>query len=152
MWQMFAHDFALDLYSDELIEKGKRAPNRWGVIYVSPKGNTVTVYNPPLSTPRGFSTFEQLQNNIGDFPDSPFDNSAFFVVLKNADFTEGRGPMVLTGDAYRNYDDAVDYIMSQDGIYGSKQYSQWSNGVNVHGEIYAYVTFNGYEIRAIAVS
>lgn len=61
-----------------------------------------------------------------------------FVVLKNADFTEGRGPMFFD-KAFANKADAHNYIMDQDGIYGSSQ-GPSSYGVDC---------YNGYEIKTI---
>jgi hypothetical protein len=46
-----------------------------------------------------------------------------FLVLKNADFTEGRGPM-LPHKAYATAEGARAYIKSQDGIYGTGQYEE----------------------------
>ena len=60
-----------------------------------------------------------------------------FVVLKNADFTEGRGPM-LFHKVFATKKAAHDYIMDQEGIYGSKQ------GVSSYG-------YNGYNIREVDV-
>lgn len=67
-------------------------------------------------------------------------------VLKNADFIEGRGPMVLD-KIFDTHTRAHEYIMNQDGIYGSKQGISANAGVNVHGEAYAYNLYNGYEIE-----
>lgn len=66
-----------------------------------------------------------------------------FVVMKNADFTEGRGPMLLhkifkTGPA------AVSYIQKQSGIFGSKQHIDYGK----HG-YYAYG--NGYYVEETVV-
>lgn len=69
-----------------------------------------------------------------------------FVVLRNADFTEGRGPM-LVDSVYSTMEKAIDYILTRDGIYGSKQRITHMIGVNIRGELYAYSTFNGFEIR-----
>lgn len=42
------------------------------------------------------------------------------IVLKNADFTEGRGPMVLH-KVFDTVEHAEAYIITQPGIYGSPQ-------------------------------
>lgn len=67
------------------------------------------------------------------------------VVLKNADFTEGNGPMVFH-KLFKYPEDAHDYVMSQEGIYGSKQYHQISYGINSFGELYHIQYYNGYNI------
>lgn len=55
------------------------------------------------------------------------------IVLKNADFTEGRGPMLLH-KVFDTVENAEAYILLQPGIYGSKQgrspYGGW-NGYDV---------------------
>lgn len=62
-----------------------------------------------------------------------------FVVMKNTDFTEGRGPMVIDR-AYTNRTYAHDYIMAQEGIYGSPQRYEPK-----------YDSYNGYSIRTLKV-
>lgn len=62
------------------------------------------------------------------------------VVLKNADFTEGRGPMLFHA-VFSTPEKAREYVMSQDGIYGSKQGKsgyktkdpniEWYNGYHI---------------------
>ena len=47
--------------------------------------------------------------------------TTIYIVLKNGDFTEGRGPMSLH-KVFADYNKAVTYIKSQSGIYGSRQY------------------------------
>ena len=73
------------------------------------------------------------------------DSDVMCVVLRNADRTEGRGPVVFHM-LFKNYQDAVDYILEQDGIYGTKQGSQNYPGVNIYGEAYCVSGFNGYDI------
>lgn len=67
------------------------------------------------------------------------------VVMRNNDRTEGRGP-VSFHMLFKNYQDAVDYILEQDGIYGTKQGSQNYPGVNIYGGAYCVSGFNGYDI------
>lgn len=62
------------------------------------------------------------------------------IVRKNADFTEGKGPM-LFHKAFTNEQLAHDYIMMQPGIYGSKQ-----GFSGVYGSISNY---NGYSIEMV---
>ncbi len=57
-----------------------------------------------------------------------------FVVKKNADFTEGRGPM-LFNRIFSTFEAAEKYVLAQDGIYGSKQGKS------------AYGGYNGYDIE-----
>jgi len=73
-----------------------------------------------------------------------------YAVLKNRDFIEGGGPMVLH-KIFKRFDKAVSYIMGQDGIYSSKQYVQTYAGVAVDGEPFAWTSFNGYEIRIVKI-
>lgn len=68
-----------------------------------------------------------------------------YVILKNSDFTEGRGPMVLH-KIKKTEKSAVDYVMSREGIFGSTQkeshYSQLNSNVRY---------FNGYDILTMEV-
>lgn len=66
-----------------------------------------------------------------------------YIVMKNADFTEGRGPM-LFDCAFEHGKDAVEYVSFQEGIYGSPQLVQ----MNTYGH-YAYA--NGYLIDEVVV-
>lgn len=43
-----------------------------------------------------------------------------YIVLKNADFTEGRGPM-MPHKVFKTYMEAYSYIQSQEGIFGTPQ-------------------------------
>lgn len=61
-----------------------------------------------------------------------------FIVNKNSDFTEGRGPMIFHS-VYDTFEAADKYIMGNGGIYGSKQGlesqrdNSWSyNGYDIH--------------------
>lgn len=63
------------------------------------------------------------------------------IVKKNADFTEGTGPM-LFHKAFTTFEIAHKYIMAQPGIYGSSQY----NNPNRTGTNYWY---NGYSIDIV---
>lgn len=66
-----------------------------------------------------------------------------YIVLKNADFTEGRGQMLF----HRVYDSmkaAHQYVMSKDGIFGSKQgVSGYNYSDPEKGHL---VGYNGYQI------
>ncbi len=46
-----------------------------------------------------------------------------YLVTKNADFTEGRGPM-LAHKLFSNLEGARKYIAGQKGVYGSPQYDK----------------------------
>jgi hypothetical protein len=62
-----------------------------------------------------------------------------YCVLMNADFTEGRGPMLLH-KVFDTRDAAHRYIMSQAGIFGSEQkYDK------------KYDSYNGYDIKELPV-
>ena len=43
-----------------------------------------------------------------------------YIVMKNSDFTEGRGPMYIH-KLFRNIENAREYIKKQSGIFGSPQ-------------------------------
>jgi hypothetical protein len=58
-----------------------------------------------------------------------------YIVLKNADFTEGRGPMFFH-KVFKTRQIAHDYIMQQEGIYGTPQ--RQSTGLENN--------YNGYQI------
>lgn len=73
-----------------------------------------------------------------------------WVVEKNSDFTEGRGPMYVDR-IFSEIEDAIEYVLAQQGIYGSKQRLSNRAGVNIHGSPYAYTSFNGYEIKPFSV-
>lgn len=70
------------------------------------------------------------------------------IVNRNCDFTEGRGPMTFH-KLFRSLRAAEEYIAKQDGIYGSKQYRQIYFGLNIAGEGYAILNWNGYEIKLV---
>jgi hypothetical protein len=76
-----------------------------------------------------------------EIPSDPY----VVVVTKNADFTEGRGPMVFD-KVFTGVDSAVEYIKNQSGIYGSQQGSSNYSGVNIYGTPYCVSGFNGYDI------
>ena len=64
------------------------------------------------------------------------------IVTKNADFTEGRGPMIFHR-AYDSYDASVAYIQTQRGIYGSEQYKT-ATAMNLDNS-----HFNGYAVEMV---
>jgi len=67
-----------------------------------------------------------------------------YVVLKNADFTEGRGPMLLD-KVFVTMELARKYVMSKDGICGSKQ--DYNPRVSSKSDEY----YNGYQIKTVEV-
>lgn len=79
-----------------------------------------------------------------------FSEKYVFVVLKNADFTEGRGPMRLH-KIFKTLDNAISYILAQNGVYGSKQYMAIQYGVNINKEPFLYTYFNGYDIKIVEI-
>jgi len=60
-----------------------------------------------------------------------------YIVLKNADFTEGRGPMLLH-TVFSDGEEAIKYVEKQKGIFGSPQNVERGKG--------SYARANGYEI------
>jgi hypothetical protein len=73
------------------------------------------------------------------------------VVTKNADFTEGRGPMMFD-KVFTGVDSAVEYILDQSGIYGTEQGARNYAGVNIHGTPYCVSGFNGYDIILASIN
>ena len=67
------------------------------------------------------------------------------MVEKNADFTEGQGPMVAH-KLFAEFIDAHNYVMQQEGIFGSRQGQSVNFGVNVLGRAYVLIRYNGYNI------
>ena len=79
------------------------------------------------------------------------DQAHVWVVLKNQDFTGGSGPMLIH-KVYGEFENAVEYILSQEGIYGSTQgISNWL-GVSIKGSPYCLTHFNGYELVPYKIS
>jgi len=64
-----------------------------------------------------------------------------YIVAKNADFTEGRGPMRFH-KVFSAFKKADDYIMSCKGLFGSEQYKDKVYNWNDYIEH----TYNGYSI------
>ena len=73
-----------------------------------------------------------------------------FCVLKNSDFTEGRGPMRLH-KIFKTFMKAHDNVLKQDGIYGSPHRRKRQTGINIANEPYAYFRYNGYDIEIMKV-
>lgn len=71
------------------------------------------------------------------------DMKKIYVVLRNADFTEGRGPMLFHA-AFTSGEEAIKYVANQFGIFGSAQHVE-RNKYN-H---YAYA--NGYQIDEVVL-
>lgn len=64
-----------------------------------------------------------------------------YVVLKNSDFNEGRGPMRFY-KVFEKFEDAEKHVMKQSGIFGSEQYKYEDLSKNDRS------VYNGYEILA----
>ena len=73
------------------------------------------------------------------------DKNIVYVVLKNSDFTDGRGHMMLHM-VFSTFELAEKYIMSKDGIYGSKQ----DRNLSVFDDKY-HANYNGYAIKTVEV-
>lgn len=67
-----------------------------------------------------------------------------YIVRKNSDFTEGRGPMLFHKVFYSG-DDAIAYVQGKSGIFGSPQKVER----NKFGH-YAYA--NGYDIEEVEIN
>lgn len=101
-------------------------------------------YNSNTRSTCGFATQQEAERARENFRFNI--NNKVFVVLKNSDFTEGRGPMLIH-KVFKNIESAHGYIMSQKGIYGSTQYHQINMGVNINNELYCYASYNGYDLQ-----
>lgn len=57
-----------------------------------------------------------------------------YLILRNADMTEGRGPMVPINVAFESWDQAVQYVEAQEGVQGCRgeKYSEVYRGANDH--------------------
>ena len=73
-----------------------------------------------------------------------------FVVLKNSDFTEGRGSMNMDY-VFISKVKAEEYIASQEGIYGSQQYRDVHICNNIYGKLCCSVYYNGYDITKMDI-
>lgn len=73
-----------------------------------------------------------------------------WLVKKNADFTEGRGPMHFHKLFY-HIEDAFNYIMKQDGVYGSVQRTNNYSGISIYGKPYCVSGFNGYDLNPVTI-
>lgn len=116
--------------------------NLWSVYLKSKGGNIIfPSKNDDSSVLLGARTKEKAATvaNKANF------NYDAFIVLKNADFTEGRGPMLYNA-LFNDYDKAVAYAMSHEGIFGSKQGPEITMMLNTSNEVFGYVRFNGYKI------
>lgn len=67
-----------------------------------------------------------------------------FMVLKNADFTEGRGPM-FTDILCDSFATAETYVMGKEGIFGLRQ--ERSEHISKDGQWH----YNGYEIQRMPI-
>lgn len=63
-----------------------------------------------------------------------------FIVLKNSDFTEGRGPMYFHS-VWDTLEAATKYVMGQPGIFGSQQEKTYLGNKRERTWVY-----NGYDI------
>lgn len=73
-----------------------------------------------------------------------------YVVLRNSDFTEGRGPMCLHS-VFNSKVSAERYVAGKIGIFGSSQYREVHIGNNVFNDLYCSVYYNGYEIKKMEI-
>lgn len=96
----------------------------------------------------GYPSIVEAKNAYFNYGTNHKDDVFCYVVTKNADFTEGRGPMLLDC-VFLTIEAAEQYVEKQKGIYGSKQYCQITFGINVKKELYCLVYYNGYEIKKV---
>jgi hypothetical protein len=94
----------------------------------------------------GYETYQEAKEAQSRLVIEMRSKAYVFLVCKNVDFTEGRGPMVAH-KIFKHGVTAEKYIMEQSGIYGSQQYKRETFGGNIQGKIYASVYYNGYDLR-----
>lgn len=102
----------------------------------------------PVTKPRDFVLLSDQHGNsvVYNIEDLDIPDDVVWLVMKNADFTEGRGPM-SPHRLYLMWSHAVAYVLAQDGIYGSRQGIETYAGVSVNGNAYCVSGFNGYDIK-----
>lgn len=72
-----------------------------------------------------------------------------FAVFKNDDFTNARSPMSLN-KFFTSRVQAEEYVASQEGA-GHSQYRKLITGVNVYGDAFCYIIYNGFDIRRMTI-
>ena len=97
----------------------------------------------------GFASFKESQEARKRYLTKDYTNHGY-LVLRNADFTEGRGPMIPI-EVFRNANEAHNFIMAKQGIYGSPQNHSISFGVSVKGNLYCMINYNGFDIKEIII-
>jgi hypothetical protein len=96
----------------------------------------------------GFETRHMAEQQRDNFLiQQPF-KKCVAVVLKNSDFTEGRGP-TLFHKIFLSPSSAHEYIIRQVGIYSSVPQGSPSYyfGRNIHDNLYGDIRYDGYEIK-----
>lgn len=91
---------------------------------------------------QGWSRFEAEGEALVRVDARRSEKKSIFVVLRNADFTEGRGPMLID-TIFSTGPEAIKYVEAQQGIFGSKQKVDYQNSRLSRG---LYATASGYEI------
>jgi hypothetical protein len=66
-----------------------------------------------------------------------------FIILKNSDFTEGRGPM-LFDRVFDTFSAADQYVMGKSGIFGSEQCRDERSALDAQSGRW---TYNGFDIQ-----
>lgn len=96
----------------------------------------------------GYPSIVEAKNAYFNYCNKYKNDTFCYVVTKNSDFTEGRGPMLLDC-VFSTIEAAERYVEKQKGIYGSKQYCNITFGINIRKELYGSVFFNGYKIEKV---
>lgn len=96
----------------------------------------------------GYPSIVEAKNAYFNYCNKHKNDTFCYVVTKNADRTEGRGPMLLDR-VFSTIEAAERYVEKQEGIFGSKQYCSITFIINVRKELCCCVHHNGYEIKKI---
>lgn len=112
------------------------------------QGEFVTLPFHDVAGVRGFKIKEEAEKYRKFVSELQPQMEYIAIVLKNVDFTEGRGPM-LFHKAYASPIDAHQYVVQQGGIMSSKPQGEpyISFGVNINRQLYGSINYNGYDIK-----
>lgn len=132
----------------------KNLPSSWGIPQNTPTKFIAALYEdddienkyPVFEDIRPEETKSEYCARIVDL----YDNAPFvFVVMRNSDFTEGRGGMLLDS-VFASRVKAEEYVASKPGVMGSKSYRDAVfNTRSTDNTVYCFIMYNGYDIRKI---
>ena len=114
----------------------------WVIFMTDDDGNMSPVHR-DLASVCGYADKEQAEQSVAALRLLP-DTATVYLVLSNND-SYANMPVAV----YRNAEAAEAFIMKQKGEWGTPMYRYIRWGVNVNGDTYASVYFNGYMLRAM---